>query len=94
MWYLRSDGTYPDYIGWVMLGLCAVVTVGGYTTISGQRMPQVILQEDGSSSEEQWQVNAWQVWYFGWLTAVSTGKEGGVVERIRIVHNTLCAYVH
>ena len=69
MWYLRSDGSYPDYIGWALLTLCIVVTVGGYSTISGQQM-----QSNSRDQEQHWQVNAWQVWYFGWLTAVSTGK--------------------
>lgn len=60
MWYLRSDGKSPDYIGWVMLAVVAVVTVAGYPLVSGR------LDADAP-------VSAWHVWYFGWLTAVSTG---------------------
>lgn len=78
MWYLRSDGTHPDYIGWALLTLCIVVTVGGYSTISGNKIQMGNSDGDNSGSdsdgdEPHWQVNAWQVWYFGWLTAVSTG---------------------
>lgn len=61
MWYLRSDGSSPDYIGWVLLTVLITITVAGYSTVSGR------LQ----NSDEP--VTAWQVWYFGWLTAVSTG---------------------
>jgi hypothetical protein len=63
MWSLRSDGTppnSPDYMGWALLIACAVITAAGYSTVHERRQGE--------------EVNAWQVWYFGWLTAVSTGQ--------------------
>lgn len=61
MWYLRSDGKDPDYIGWAMLAVVIIVTVAGYPIVAG------------TAADAEVHVTAWHVWYFGWLTAVSTG---------------------
>jgi hypothetical protein len=69
---MSSDSaTSPDLLGWVLLAVVAVITVVGYPLVGGRSDGEV--------------VNAWHVWYFGWLTAVSTGTDCHTQTRRYIV---------
>jgi len=60
MWYFRKrNGKQPDALGICVLGLLVGITALGYPLLRNFKVGDV--------------VSVWQVWYFAWLTAISTG---------------------
>lgn len=70
MWLLSADESRADLAGWAALLLVLLVTAAGAPLLLHARTASDAVSEGGSGEGA---VSAWHVWYFGWLTAVSTG---------------------